>query len=66
MEKTQGKVLADKRMQISMWTAGVNYYALPNLVIKADYSNRRVGGGNYNSENMISVGIAYIGWFLTK
>lgn len=66
MEKTQGKVLADKRMQISMWTAGVNYYALPNLVIKADYSNRRVGGGNYNSENMVSVGIAYIGWFLTK
>lgn len=66
MEKTQGKVLADKRLQVSAWTAGVNYYALPNLVVKADYTNRRVGGGNYNSENMISAGIAYIGWFLSK
>lgn len=66
MEKTQSSILADKRMQVSMWTAGVNYYALPNLVIKADYSNRRIGGGNYNSENCISVGLAYVGWFLSK
>lgn len=66
MEETQGNVLADKRMQISMWTAGINYYALPNLVVKADYSHRRIGGGNYNSENMASIGLAYIGWFLSK
>ena len=66
MEKTQGDVLADKRMKVSMWTAGINYYALPNLVVKADYSNRRIGGGDYNSENMVSIGLAYIGWFITK
>ncbi|MDH6359033.1 hypothetical protein [Parabacteroides sp. PF5-9] len=66
MEKTQGSVLADKRLQTSVWTAGINYYALPNLVIKADYTNRRIGGGDYNSENMISAGIAYVGWFLSK
>lgn len=66
MERTDKEVLADKRLQTSMWTAGINYYALPNLVIKADYSNRRIGGGKYNSENMVSVGIAYIGWFLSK
>ncbi len=66
MEKTQGKVLADKRLEVSMWTAGVNYYALPNLVVKADYSHRRIGGGAYNNENRVSAGIAYIGWFLSK
>lgn len=66
MEKTEGSVLADKRFQTSMWTAGLNYYPLPNLVIKADYSNRKIGGGKYNSENMASVGIAYIGWFIKK
>lgn len=66
MEKTQGKVLADKRVQTSMWTGGVNYYALPNLVVKAEYANRRIGGGNYNNENRVSVGLAYIGWFLSK
>ncbi len=66
MEKTQGKVLGDKRLEVSMWTAGVNYYALPNLVVKAGYSHRRIGGGAYNNENMVSAGIAYIGWFLSK
>jgi len=66
MEKTQGTVLADKRMETSVWTGGVNYYALPNLVVKGEYSKRRIGGGNYNNENTVSVGLAYIGWFLSK
>ena len=26
-----------------MWTAGLNWYALPNLVIKADYATRQIG-----------------------
>lgn len=66
MEKTAGKIVADKRFQTSMWTVGANYYALPNLVIKADYSKRIIGGGTYNNENMVSAGIAYVGWFFKK
>jgi len=66
MKKTQGTVLADKRLEVSMWTAGLNYYALPNLVVKGEYAKRRIGGGDYNSENMVSIGIAYIGWFLSR
>ena len=63
---------ADRRLEVSKWSAGVNWYALPNLVVKADYSNRRIGtsdpfgSGRYNSENEVSVGIAYIGWFIRK
>ncbi len=66
MEKTVEGITADRRLQVSAWTAGVNYYALPNLVVKADYTHRQIGGGDYNSENMVSVGLAYIAWFLGK
>ena len=65
-EKGESKQTMDKRCQVSMWTAGANWYPLPNLVVKADYSTRKIGGGNYNSENEFSLAIAYIGWFLTK
>ncbi|MDD2952987.1 MAG: hypothetical protein PHC95_07465 [Parabacteroides sp.] len=66
MEKTVAGVTADKRLQVSAWTAGLNYYALPNLVVKADYTNRRIGGGQYNSENMVSLGVAYVTWIFSK
>ena len=66
MEKAGYKKVADKRLQVSAWTAGFNYYALPNLVVKADYTHRSIGSGKYNSENIASVGIAYIGWFIKK
>lgn len=66
MEDTEKSMLADKRFKVSMVTAGLNYYALPNLVVKADYTHRSIGGGDFNSENTLSVGLAYIGWFLSK
>ena len=63
----------EKRCQVSMWTAGLNWYALPNLVIKADYATRQIGTNkvfgvskSYNSENEFSIVIAYIGWFIKK
>ena len=63
----------EKRCQVSMWTAGLNWYALLNLVIKADYATRQIGTNkvfgvskSYNSENEFSIGIVYIGWFIKK
>ena len=62
----------DRRLEVSKWTAGLNWFALPNLVVKADYSTRQIGTskvfgkGNYNSENEFSIGIAYIGWFFRR
>ena len=35
--------MMEKRCQVSMWTAGLNWYALPNLVVKADYTTRQIG-----------------------
>ena len=56
---------ADARLKTSMWVAGVNYRPLPNLVVKADYTTRRIGNGNYKSENEFAVGVAFTGWFLS-
>lgn len=62
----------DKRLETSQWRVGLNWFALPNLVVKADYANRQIGTskvfgtGKYNSENEFSIGIAYVGWFLSK
>ncbi len=57
---------ADSREKVSMWTAGLNWRALPNLVIKADYTTRKIGGGKYNSENEFAIGVAYTSWFWGK
>ena len=57
---------AELRNKVSMWTAGANWYALPNLVIKADYTTRKIGSGDFNSENEFSLAVAYIGWFWSK
>lgn len=63
---------ADKRLEVSKWVVGLDWFALPNLVVKADYSTRQIGTqkvfgkGNYNSENEFSIGIAYVGWFFKR
>ncbi|MCH5232099.1 MAG: hypothetical protein J1E78_00570 [Muribaculaceae bacterium] len=69
----QSTQVMDKRLEVSQWQAGINWYALKNLVVKADYTTRQIGtqrmfGGKtpYNSENEFSIGVAYIGWFISK
>jgi hypothetical protein len=62
----------DARCQVSKWSGGVNWRALPNLVVKADYSSRQIGThqvfgrGKYRSESEFSLGVAYVGWFIKK
>ena len=71
-EKGEGMDVMDARCQVSKWNFGLNWRALPNLVMKADYTTRQIGTakvfgtGNYNSENEFGIGIAYIGWFFKK
>lgn len=57
---------ADPRYNISLVTAGLNYRPLPNLVLKADYTYRMVDYGNYRPEQTFSLGVAYVGWFISK
>ena len=71
-KKCEGIYIEDKRCEVRKWTVGVNWYALPNLVIKADYATRQLGTskmfgkGKYNSENEFSIGVAYVGWFTKR
>lgn len=61
-----GTVLSDKRLNVGIWTAGLNYSPVPGLVIKADYNHRMIDHGNFNAENTFQIGIAYAGWFWSK
>ena len=71
-EEVAGKYTADQRLQTSMWVAGLNWRALPGLVVKADYTTRQIGTGKvfgtgaYNSENEFAVGVAFTDWLFRK
>ncbi len=65
-EEGKGIDVMEPRLKTSMWVAGLNWRALPNLVVKADYTTRRIGGGNYNNENEFAIGAAFAGWFSRK
>lgn len=65
-EDVVGLYSADNRCKVGMWVAGLNWRALPNLVVKADYTSRRIGDGKYNSENEFAIGVAWAGWFSKK
>ena len=43
-------------------TAGVNYYPLPQIAVKADYSYRRLKEP-FNDEPSVNIGVAYEGFF---
>ncbi len=64
-QKVIGDYVADERLKTSMWVAGLNYRPLPYIVIKADYTKRRIGGGKYNNENEFALGVAFAGWFIS-
>lgn len=49
---------AVKRMAV-----GLNYHPMPEIVVKAEYSQRFLHS-QYNNEPSINIGIAYEGWFL--
>ena len=65
--------VTDDRCQVSMWTFGVNWYALPYLVFKVDWSTHHVGtrkpfdwSSDYKSENDFSIAVAYTVWYSKK
>ena len=43
--------------------AGINYYPLPQIVVKGEYAVGILDSRYYN-EPSVSLGIAYSGWFL--
>lgn len=71
-ETCEDGLIGDNRCQVSLWSFGLNWRPLSNLVVKADYTTRQIGTGKmfgsgpYNSENEFRIGIAYQLWFARK
>ncbi len=65
-EDVVAPLVADARLKTSMWTAGINWKPVPQIVVKADYTARKIGGGAYNSENEFAVVVAWTGWLASK
>lgn len=66
MEQVTGNVFADPRFKRNLITFGLNFFVLPNLVLKADYSMRQVGGFDsiYNDENTFGLSIGFYDTFV--
>ncbi len=62
MENTVSGMLADARYKRNLYTAGFNYFPIPEVAIKAEY-NIRTFNEPYNQENTFSLGIVFSGMF---
>lgn len=49
--------------EVKRMAVGVNYYPIPEIAIKAEYSHRFLKS-QYNDEPSVSIGVAYEGFFL--
>ena len=59
-EKNQREYNFTERHRIA---AGINYYPIPQIAVKAEYSHRFLKS-QYNDEPSVSIGVAYQGFFL--
>lgn len=70
MYKTEGSVVDNDRWERSSITGGLNWFISQEIIIKAQYSNRRLGSQNYDlstlqytggkqNENTFSVGLGF-------
>lgn len=52
MQDVEGAIIKNPRWQRSAITGGVNWFVHPQIVIKAHYSDRRLGSENYNPSTL--------------
>ncbi|MDR0829683.1 MAG: hypothetical protein LBN95_06190 [Prevotellaceae bacterium] len=62
MYKTSGSIQKDGWSKKQILTAGINYYPIKQVAIKAEYSYRKLQQP-YNSEPSINIGVVYAGMF---
>lgn len=62
MYKTDRDIPAKGWSKKTIFSGGINYYPLKEVVIKAEYAFRKLDKP-YNSEPTLSLGVAYAGWF---
>ncbi len=52
MQDTEGSIVDNPRWQRSVITGGFNWFVFPEIAIKAQYSDRRLGSENYNQSTL--------------
>jgi hypothetical protein len=62
MYKIQGKITAKPYWKRNVYSAGINYFPIKEVVIKAEYAYRKIDNP-YNDEPTISLEVAYAGFF---
>lgn len=62
MYKTANEILSNARYERYIVSGGINYYPIPQVAIKAEFSSR-IFNSPYNTENTISLGVMYAGMF---
>ncbi|MBP7183979.1 MAG: hypothetical protein KBA06_00600 [Saprospiraceae bacterium] len=56
MFSTEGYVVKNPRWERQTFTGGVNWFVLPQLVIKAQYAHRGLGSDNYDLTTLLPTG----------
>lgn len=52
-------VESDPRGKVDMWSLGINWKPIEEVVVKANYTNRKIGSGDMNSANEFNLAVAY-------
>lgn len=52
MQNVEGVIVKNPRWQRSAITGGINWFVHPQIVVKAHYSDRRLGSQNYNQSTL--------------
>lgn len=52
MQDTEGSIIDNPRWQRSVITGGLNWFVFPEIVVKAQYSDRRLGSENYDQASL--------------
>ncbi|MBP5715812.1 MAG: hypothetical protein J6W69_01710, partial [Bacteroidales bacterium] len=62
MYKTQGAVIDNPCWARQVYTIGLNYKPINEVVIKGEYAFRNLAH-QFNDEPSVSLGVTYCGWF---
>ncbi|MDR1878733.1 MAG: hypothetical protein LBQ64_04130 [Bacteroidales bacterium] len=62
MFQTEADILSNSRFERYIAAGGINYYPIPQVAVKAEFSSR-IFNSPYNMENTVSLGVVYSGLF---
>lgn len=59
MLKTAGTISDNPRYERTIWTAGINYFLLPTVVVKSHYASRSLGSGEREETFVAGLGFDF-------